>query len=792
MERKISLYTDLDDALRNKGNVSYVESETINQEVLVQFIHFIMSPLSPQKNNRINLHNKLNSEDIILFKRYLKSSNANIDKDIDRFLENIGNSSITKEELKKNITDISTMLTQEMTFIETFQSAYFEYLKLSTIGVDNIAFPYLPVRNSTVNITSYPVPLKLDNMPHLYGLPTFSDSDGSRDLLYKMADQIRNSNYEVTGASREEYEHYNRLLNILDLRIEQLDPLSNDLNARNNISEFFYVLNQTDSRGKKIIDGLIECNNINIRVRTLDLINKILFYTYKERKVDLELLKISRPDEIRNDMAYQIFSLRNTNIDLYKAFFESPPSQELIDFVSNHASKHYTNMRSANDLIKEGRKEFLRLTTMKIINQYEDGSLNSNKIDIQSNINNTINKYYTVISKELKNKDIDVEKIETKLYEEELSITDLLIIKYYFENNKNDPNYDYIRNLFMEKYELKSNFSIDKVINNQFLSISKDFLNGKGNKDDIKLYEGFFNGVHNKITTGINSSNIGTYLHSTNNYTDIIDYINLNEEDFEGYKHSIIDLSPSIDFIRSKYLHGKDNFSDLINIKSKLVSSVVKHVIAQTPNISTAIGILKKYYCGNYLDIMNAILDTPECLEKLENNLLDGKEVFNMSRITQKCDDLAGLGDIIDNDSNIKIMTAVEDVYFSDTGRTAEKLPDEESDAIENFILFIPQKESNEGTSIYLELKEQDGSLALIPAHVYLHQRLEYHNYGGKSRTGITVHVNHSSQHLPKDERNAHFVASSSAAQQAQLREMLDYEPSTSISSGSNRIGGTH
>ena len=45
MERKISLYTDLDDALRNKGNVSYVESETINQEVLVQFIHFIMSIL---------------------------------------------------------------------------------------------------------------------------------------------------------------------------------------------------------------------------------------------------------------------------------------------------------------------------------------------------------------------------------------------------------------------------------------------------------------------------------------------------------------------------------------------------------------------------------------------------------------------------------------------------------------------------------------------------------------------------------------------------------------------------
>ena len=42
-------------------------------------------------------------------------------------------------------------------------------------------------------------------------------------------------------------------------------------------------------------------------------------------------------------------------------------------------------------------------------------------------------------------------------------------------------------------------------------------------------------------------------------------------------------------------------------------------------------------YLNQYdLDILNAIFDTPECMRELTSKFINGEEVFNLSRITQK------------------------------------------------------------------------------------------------------------------------------------------------------------
>ena len=691
--------------------------------------------------------------------------------------------------------DVREFVKQKKRMVSSFQSAYLEYLKLTSLGVDNITFPYLPLRNSTVNLNGSPVPLRLDNILHSFGLPTFSNRDNSRDLLYDMADTIRQSTPPLSSARSEEVSYYDSVLKIISREVNTLDPFNTSIESINRVSKLFYILNQVDRYGNKVIDGLIDCENLDIRVRTLDLINKLLFYTYKERKVDLEFSKISKPDEIRNDMVYQIYHLRNTNLELYKAFFETPISEELLDYVKHHASKHYNNRRSAKDLIKEGKKEYLRLVTEKMFEQYKSGTLDMDKtkIDLPNSINNSLSKYYTTISKELKNKELDIENLESKLFNDDMSISDMMKFKYFFENYKDNINYNNIKTLFMERFDLKENFQIDRVIYDYFLSISNNIINEKGSIDDIEHFKGLFTGISNKISTNISSSNIGIGVRSPNNYSDILDYIDLKDEDLEGYEHVIYKPLPFLHYIKSRHLHGEDNFTDLLNVKRKMVSSIIKEVVRKNNNFNDARDTLKGYGCGNYVDIMSAILDTPECLQRIDDRFIKGENVFNMSRISQKCKGLKGLGDIIDNDSNIKIMTAIEDVYFSDTGKRAERLPDTESyDTEEHFIIFIPNKGPNEGTSVYFELKNINGNYEMVPVHVYINQRLEYHNYGGKSRTGITVHLNHSSQHLPKDDPDAQFIGSSSSAQSAQLREMFTDNSSISIKRKANKIGGDH
>ena len=43
-------------------------------------------------------------------------------------------------------------------------------------------------------------------------------------------------------------------------------------------------------------------------------------------------------------------------IYLYKSVFDDPPNQELVDYVTSHAFKHYTGTRNVSDLIKYGKK----------------------------------------------------------------------------------------------------------------------------------------------------------------------------------------------------------------------------------------------------------------------------------------------------------------------------------------------------------------------------------------------------------------------------------------------------
>ena len=163
-----------------------------------------------------------------------------------------------------------------------------------------------------------------------------------------------------------------------------------------------------------------------------------------------------------------------------------------------------------------------------------------------------------------------------------------------------------------------------------------------------------------------------------------------------------------------------------------------------------------------------------------------------MSRISQKCDGLKGLGDVIDNNSGVKIMTAVEDLYYSNTGTRVAPVVDSSSrDTIENYIMFIPGSNPNVGTSVYLELKDIGGlgNYQLVPAHVYPNQRLEYHNYAGKSRVGVTIHVNYSFEHLPLDSATTRFVGSSSSPQDVQLQEMLN--PNFNYGTGSVHTGGS-
>ena len=667
--------------------------------------------------------------------------------------------------------DIKEFEQQLNLFIETYKSAYMDYLKLTSMGVDNIGFNYLPIRRSSIG---YPVSINLDNLIHCYGLPNF-DGDASF-LLTSMGLIIKQTNSNKEETSTDKKNHYASLLDELEIDIEFLDPTAKDINSQEKILSLFTTLNEVDSYGNKVIDGLIDCEDFNIRTRTLQIVNKLLLYTYRERKDDIELSKLSRDDDIAKDMAYQIYSLGNTNYEMGKAFFRKEPSQELIDYITNHAYNHYNGNRDVISLIESGRKEFFKLTFNKMIDQYKRGTLNTKKIsyNIPDKINSAIDKYYKNLCNTLRNEGLDIEELEDSLYEEDISLTNMLKFKYYFENYKNDPKYNSIRQDFIEKYNLKQDFSVNEVISNYFIEISTDLVDGKRKEDELE-----------KIIIN------GFRVYIENNYDKITDYLGLNKQ-LEGYRHELPQTQSSLDtYIQSRYLHGTDNYTDLLRVKRKLTTSIIKHEISKASHLEDAINELKQYHCDGYLDILNAILDTPECIEELKKRYIRGQAVFNMSRIIQKCNALKGLGDIIDIGSKIRIMGAIDDVYYWRTENNVARGQVEIDEASKHFVLFIPKSRPNEGTSIYLDLIYHNGKYELVPTHAFLDQRLELHNYGGKNRPGIVIHTNETTDYLPNSVGYT-YAGVSSSPQSVQIKEMLDDDSRVSIVDDSHRIGGVH
>lgn len=690
-----------------------------------------------------------------------------------------------------------TFLRQLETMKESFQSAYLEYLKLTSLGVNNLTIESLPVRN---RVLQGRFPFVLDNILHGFGFPTFKDTidDDSRQILESMIKMIQKHeevNPELYDIETEEDKKYNEILDSLIRQMTITDP------SNNNIEIAFATLNQVGENGKKTIDNLINCSNYNVRIKTLRLINKLLYFTYKENKFHLAQSQISRNDEIKRDMIYQIIKLRKEDCELYKDFFKKGFSEELINYIKIHASKHYTEAEDIKELLSEARDNYLSIVRTRVIEQYNNGTLDPKKVNIKESITNAINNYYRNVSKTLKNNPLNIEELIEKYntayiegsIDDTITLTDLMRFKYYFDNYKDDPNYGTILGDFIDIFGENKKSSIDDIIKNQLLKIvpilslkkPNDYEKGSEIRNEIEVCVGVSQSITDKIIKLINDTK------PTN--PSIIEGIDIREEEFSDYEHIIPSYESSIQrFIRSDYLRGVDNFRDLLMIKSKIVSSIVKHTIGKRKDDSfeTIKNILTNCGCGNYLDIMNSILDTPECLEELTRRFASGKSVFNMSRITQKCRGLKGLGDIIDNDSNVQIMLAVENVYNRD-GTEEQIQPDlNHPDTIENYILFIPNRGSNEGTSIYLALEPYRGRLVLAPTHVYLGQKIEY-KVNGRPRKGIIVNLHQSNQHTPLDDPMTRFIGVSSYPQRAQLREMFE-EESSSINKNTNRIGGIH
>ena len=691
--------------------------------------------------------------------------------------------------------DIVEYNDQLQQFSSSFNAAYHEYLKLCTLGANNIVFTYLPIRNTSFSFPGGPVPLNLRHIIHGYGFPTFSQTNTSRNLLYDLVDVVRNNAQPLGESDTSKVQYYDNLVKNFSNVVDRLDVTATTAENFSSIAEFFYYLSSNDRYGNVALDGLIDCNDFDVKLQTLGLINKLLYFSYREQKVDLEWDKLSRPEDIQRDMAYEIFNLRKSNLGLYKSIFDDPTNQELVDYVTSHATKHYTGTRNVDDLIKNGKREYLRLATLKSLKMYHDGTLDSNMfgIDIPARLNSSMSNYYKRVSKSLKSNPLNTDELTDTIFKDDISIYELMKFKYYFENNKNDDNYNEIKDLFIDRFNLSEDFSIDEVISNRFFEISDDLSLGKGDPMDVSFCGGLTFLISNDISRKVSLSHIGIGFNSPNNYSDVLDYIGLDEGDFKDYKHDIISPLPSIEYVKSRYLSGNDNISDLIEVKRKVTSSIVKDVLLRKTNLNAAIRELESYDCGNYLDILNAIFDTPECMNELNSKFINGEEVFNLSRITQKCDSLKGLGSVIDNNSGVKIMTAVEDLYYSDTGNnTAHYIDSNSHDTVENFIMFIPGTDPNIGTSVYLELKDVGGlgNFQLVPSHVYPDQRLEYHNYGGKGRVGITIHVDYRFQHLPLDRDNTNLIGSSSAPQDAQLEAMLDPNFNYSSSSGAHSSGG--
>ena len=698
------------------------------------------------------------------------------------------------EGLRATIGDIYEFDIQLQQFSSSFNDAYLEYLKLCSLGANNIIFTYLPVRNSSLSFPGGPVPLNLGHIMHGYGFPTFSAVDGSNTLLYDMVDTIRNNVAPLGGTDSSVVQYYSNTLRMLHRRMDLLDATSVATDSFDSIANFFYLLSMDNLYGENVLDGLIDCEDFGIRLQTLSLVNKLLYFSYKEKKVDLEMIKLSRPDDIKKDMAYMIFDLKQSNIGLYKSLFDDTTNQELIDYVSAHASKHYSGTRDVNTLIKNGKREYLRVATLKVLDRYQDGSLDMDKlgIDIPTKISNSMLQYYRKVSKKLRNNPLNIEELNNTILKEDISINDMMKFKYYFENNKNDENYNELKDLFAERFHLGKDFNVDTAISSQYIKLSKDLSLGIGDPMDISTFGGLLHSISSEITSKVNAAHIGIGFNSPNNYSDVLDYIDFTEEDFKHYRHDISDAIPSIGYVKSRYLRSDENIDDLLRVKQKLTSSIVKQVILNTRTVSAAMRMLDSYGCGNYLDIINAVIDTPECMEELKAKFLRGEAVFNMSKISQKCDGLKGLGNAIDNNSGVKIMTAVEDLYYTNTGNRVAPVVDSSSyDTIENYIMFIPGNDPNVGTSVYLELKDVGGlgHYQLVPAHVYTNQRLEYHNYSGKSRVGVTIHVNYSFEHLPLDSASTRFIGSSSSPQDVQLQEMLN--PNFNYGTGSVHTGGS-
>ena len=329
--------------------------------------------------------------------------------------------------------DIVEYNDQLQQFSSSFNAAYREYLKLCTLGANNIVFTYLPIRNTSFSFPGGPVPLNLKHIIHGYGFPTFSQTNTSRDLLYKLVDVVRNNTQPLVESDASKVQYYDNLVKSFSGIVDRLDVTATTPEKYSSIASFFYYLSSNDEYGNVALDGLIDCNDFNIKLQTLGLINKILYFSYREQKFDLEWVKLSKPEDIQRDMAYEIFNLRKSNLGLYKSIFDDPTNQELVDYVTSHATKHYTGTRNVDDLIKNGKREYLRLATLKSLKMYHDGTLDSNKfgIDIPARLKSSMSNYYKRVSKSLNSNPLDIDELTDTIFKDDISIYELMKLEIY-------------------------------------------------------------------------------------------------------------------------------------------------------------------------------------------------------------------------------------------------------------------------------------------------------------------------------------------------------------------------
>ena len=152
-------------------------------------------------------------------------------------------------------------------------------------------------------------------------------------------------------------------------------------------------------------------------------------------------------------------------------------------------------------------------------------------------------------------------------------------------------------------------FNVDTAISSQYIKLSKDLSLGIGDSMDISTFGGLLHSISSEITSKVNAAHIGIGFNSPNNYSDVLDYIDLTEEDFKHYRHDISDAIPSIGYVKSRYLRSDENIDDLLRVKQKLTSSIVKQVILNTRTVSAAMRMLDSYGCKVFrTDLEGAVI----------------------------------------------------------------------------------------------------------------------------------------------------------------------------------------